>query len=142
MGAAEIFPEGGNVDILLIFFRLLSLQCKLMFTKRFTVSTPQRKCPWKHVLHSHLFWNLFQVELCTNLPQRCTFYHPLQILLNWRINVIIIVNYTQVSLKLIWIINNYVCGPLDSLCWLNKTRFWKLLCELFFTLDYQKCFFS
>jgi len=28
-----------------IFFRLLTLQCKRMFTKHFTVSTPQRKCP-------------------------------------------------------------------------------------------------
>jgi len=46
---------------------------------------------WKHALHSHLFWNLY-VELYTSLPQRCTFCRPLQLLLNWCINVVIIVN--------------------------------------------------
>ena len=39
-GSAEMFP-GGNVDILLIIFRLLTTQCKWTFTKRFTFSTPQ-----------------------------------------------------------------------------------------------------
>jgi len=46
--SAEIFPGGGrgaNVDILLILFRLLTMQRKWPFTKRFTLSTPQRKCP-------------------------------------------------------------------------------------------------
>ena len=33
--------------ILHIFFKLLTLQCKCTFTKRFTVSTLQRKCPMK-----------------------------------------------------------------------------------------------
>jgi len=43
--SAEIFPGGGKVDILLIIFRLLTMQCTWTFTKRFTLSTPQRKCP-------------------------------------------------------------------------------------------------
>jgi len=41
--SAEIFPGGGNLDILLIIFKLLTMQCKWTFTKRFTLSTPQRK---------------------------------------------------------------------------------------------------
>jgi len=41
---AEIFP-GGNVDILPIIFRFLTMQYKWMSIKRFTLSTPQRKCP-------------------------------------------------------------------------------------------------
>jgi len=55
-------------------------------------------------------------------------------LLNWRINVVIIVNSTQLSLKLSWIVNNCVWGPLFSLCWLNRTHFWNLLSELLVTL--------
>jgi len=35
----KFFQVGGNVNILLIFFRLLTLQCKWTFTKLFTVST-------------------------------------------------------------------------------------------------------
>jgi len=38
---AENFP-GGNIDILLIFFKLLTMQCKWTLTKDFTLSTPQR----------------------------------------------------------------------------------------------------
>jgi len=32
--SAEIFPEGGKVDILLIFFWLLTMQRKLTYTKK------------------------------------------------------------------------------------------------------------
>jgi len=42
---AEIFTRGGNLGILLILFRLLTMQCKLTFTKRFTFCSPQTKCP-------------------------------------------------------------------------------------------------
>jgi len=45
MSIRRNFPEGGNVDILLIVFRVLTLQCKLTFTKRFALSALQRKCP-------------------------------------------------------------------------------------------------
>jgi len=37
--------QGGEVDILHIFSRLLPMQCKLTLTKRFTLVKPQRKCP-------------------------------------------------------------------------------------------------
>jgi len=40
----KIFQEG-NVDILLIFVRLLTIQCKWTCTKCFYLSTLQRKCP-------------------------------------------------------------------------------------------------
>jgi len=42
--SAEIFP-GVKVGILLILFRLLTMQCKWTFTKHFILSIPQRKCP-------------------------------------------------------------------------------------------------
>jgi len=72
MGVRRNFPGCVcNVDILLIVFRLLTLQCKWMLTRCFTVLHHKENAPWKHVLHSHLFWNYFQVELYTNLPQRC-----------------------------------------------------------------------
>jgi len=43
MGVRRNFSRG--IEILLIFFRLLTMQCKWTFTKRFTPSTPQRKSP-------------------------------------------------------------------------------------------------
>ena len=58
--------------------------------------------PWKHALHLHLFWNLFQVQLHTNLPQRCTFCHLLQILLNWCISTqlsLMNLNYQWIRLR-------------------------------------------
>jgi len=136
MGIRRIFSRGWNVDILLIFFRLLTLQCKRMFTKRFTVSTPQRKCPMKARALFASVLQFFQVELYrpTNLPQGCTFCHPLQILLNWRI-------FTQLSLKRTWTINKYVCGSLISLYRLNRTHFWNLLSELFSTLRLSEMLF-
>ena len=98
--------------------------------------------PWKHALHSHLFLNLFPNVAVgyTKLPQRCTFCHLLQLLLNWRINAVIIVNSTQMSLKWSWTINNYVCGSLICLCWLNSTHFWNLSPNCFLHFGYQKCF--
>jgi len=45
MGVGRNFSRGGNVDILHIIFKLLTMQCKWTFTKRFTLSTPQRKWP-------------------------------------------------------------------------------------------------
>jgi len=39
---AEIFSGRGKVDLLLILFRLLTMQCKLAFTKGFILYTPQK----------------------------------------------------------------------------------------------------
>jgi len=36
--SSDIFPGGNNVEILLIFFRLLTMQRKCTFTKRFSLS--------------------------------------------------------------------------------------------------------
>jgi len=47
-----IFPGEGNVDILLILFRLLTMQCKRTFTKRFTLST-QKIAPFYGNSHKH-----------------------------------------------------------------------------------------
>jgi len=39
MGARRNFSRRGKVEILLIVLRLLMMQCKWTFTKRFTLST-------------------------------------------------------------------------------------------------------
>jgi len=40
--STEIFPEGGNIDILPIVLTLLMMQCKWMFTNHSTLSAPQK----------------------------------------------------------------------------------------------------
>jgi len=136
MGVRRNFSRGGNVDILLIFFKLLTLQCKWTFKKRFTVSTPRRKFPMQaRAPFASILKSLSSGAVgYTSLPQRCTFCHLIQLLLNWRINVVVIVNSTQMSLKWTWTINYYVFGSLISLCWLNRTHLWNRLPELFCTL--------
>jgi len=63
MDVRRNFPGACNVVILLIIFRLLTLQCQWMLTRRFTVLHHKENAPWKHVLYSHLFWIFFQMEL-------------------------------------------------------------------------------
>ena len=43
-GGPQKFMQGGKVNILLIIFRLLTMQCQWTFTKRFTLVASQRKC--------------------------------------------------------------------------------------------------
>jgi len=47
MGVHRNFSRGSNANILLVLFRLLTIQRRRMLTKRFTISTPQhhKKCP-------------------------------------------------------------------------------------------------
>ena len=45
MSVRRKFLGGGNVNIFIILFRLLKMQCTWTFTKCFTHSTPQRKWP-------------------------------------------------------------------------------------------------
>jgi len=45
-GHPQKFVPGGNVEILLICSRLLTMQCKWTFTKRFTHSTPLVCAGW------------------------------------------------------------------------------------------------
>jgi len=61
------FFQGGNVDILLILFKLLTMQCEWTFTKRFTLHTLQRKCL---VLRQQSQ----QSQKCTSLVQKCFFF--------------------------------------------------------------------
>jgi len=66
--------------------------------------------PWKHALHSHLFWNRFQVELYTSLPRRCTFCHLLQLAElahKCRYHCELHTNGSEMDLNYI---SNYVCG--------------------------------
>ena len=44
MGVRINFSRGSNLDILLILFRLLTMQCKCAFTKGFALSAPKRNC--------------------------------------------------------------------------------------------------
>jgi len=83
------------------FFWRPWLQCKWTLTKRFTVSRSQRKFPMKARAPFASILKSFSSGAVgyTGLPQKCTFCHLLQLLLNWRINVVTIVNSTQMSLK-------------------------------------------
>jgi len=44
MGVGRNFSRGATSAFCLSFFRFLTMQCKCMFTKRFALSYPQRKC--------------------------------------------------------------------------------------------------
>ena len=46
IGNLRKFSMGGNVNILLILFRLLTMQCKRTFTKRFTHSMQKEIDPF------------------------------------------------------------------------------------------------
>jgi len=143
MGIRRNFSRGGNVDILVIVFRLLTLQCKWTFKKRFPVSTPQRRFTMKARTPFASILEYFSSGAVgyTSLPQRCIFGHLLQLLLNWRINVVIIVNSTQMSLKWTWtIITNYVWSSLICLCWCSlHFGYQKCICNCSLHFGYQKC---
>ena len=68
-GRQQKFFLGGNVTILLSHFRLLTMQCKQTFTKRFTLSTPLVCAGWTSIL------NLLS-EMFSAL-QKCCFFHKL-----------------------------------------------------------------
>jgi len=46
MGVSRNFSRGGNVDKILTFFRLLAMQCKRTFTKRFALSAQKEIAPF------------------------------------------------------------------------------------------------
>ena len=135
MGVADIFP-GGATWTCCWSFSGWSLCNANGRSQNALLFLHHKKMPHESTCSTRIYFEIFFKWSCRRVWYEfmCTFYHPLQILWNWRINVVIIVNSIQVSLKWTWIINNYVCGSLISLCWWNKTRFWNLLSELFFTL--------
>ena len=45
MGVRKNFTSRGKLDVLLILFRLLMMQCNWTFKKRMILPAPQRKCP-------------------------------------------------------------------------------------------------
>jgi len=69
--SAEIFP-GGNFDILLILFRLLTMHCKWTFIKRCTFSTPQKMPPRPPML-----WQGNNHKKCSFLVAMVEHYHNL-----------------------------------------------------------------
>jgi len=100
-------------------FQVADIAMQTDVPKRFTVSTPQRKCPMKaRALFAPILKSFSSGAVAyrpTNLPQKCTFCHPLQILLNRRI-------FTQLSLK--WLelsINTFAVLSLVFTGWTELT---------------------
>jgi len=90
MGVRRIFPEGGNVKKLLILFRLLTMQSKWTFTKRFTLPTTLVGAGWTSILNvlSEMFSTFRLSEmifLFINYPHIYFFEHFLRISHNLRI---------------------------------------------------------
>jgi len=109
--STEIFAGGGTSTFRLSFFRLRMMQCKWTFTKRFILSSPQRKFPMKARAPLAFFWNVIQVELYSNLRKIVLFvilYSFCWIVVSS--NIIIIVNSRQLSLNWTWTVHNCVCG--------------------------------
>jgi len=94
----------------------------------------KENAPWKHALHSHLFWKLFQVQLYTNLPQRCTFCHPLQFCWIGAYSHKWVWNGPELS-KNTFAVVSLVCAGWTEL----TSEFFCPNCFLHFA--YQKCFF-
>jgi len=63
----KVFQGGATSTFRLSFFRLRTMQWKLTFTKRLTLSTPQRKFPMKARAPFAFFWNRIHVESYSNL---------------------------------------------------------------------------
>jgi len=59
------FSRGGNVEILLILLRLLTMQCKWTFIKRLTLSIPLVSAGWTSILNllSEMFYTLSLSEM-------------------------------------------------------------------------------
>jgi len=97
--------------------------------------------PRMHVLHSHLFWNLFQAACIRMCHKGVLSIYPLQLLLNWSIyskcryrcelhrsESEMDLNYQQLRLRLVCV------------CWTKLTSV--IFCKSFLHFGYRKCFFS
>ena len=98
--------------------------------------------PWKHALRSHIFEIAFRWSCIRVCEKVVLFCHPLQLLLNWgslSSNIIIIVNYRQLSLNWSWTTHNCVCDAHISLCELNLSS-QNLVWNVFYTLAIRNAF--
>jgi len=71
--APAVFFQGGNVDIFLILFRLLTMQCKWTFTKRFTPTSQKEIAPFysnSHNSHKIRFGGSKSQVYCDKLQNR------------------------------------------------------------------------
>ena len=66
MGVRRNISRGGSIDILLILFRLLTMQCKCTFTKRFTLSNPLVYTSWTSILN--LLSEMFSTLRLSSMP--------------------------------------------------------------------------
>jgi len=84
MSTRRNFSKGDNVAIFFTLFRVLTVQCKWMFTMHFTLFTTQRKCPmlwqqWKEMRfvgsHSQVYYdNCFHHRLSADFQNRALLF--------------------------------------------------------------------
>jgi len=90
MGVRRNFSRWGYYDHYAYPFQLAGLAMQMDVHKklsRFYYYTP-KKMPLTSTRSIRLFEILFKWGVYTSLPQGCTFCHPLQLLLNWHINIV------------------------------------------------------
>ena len=78
------FSKGDNAAIFFTLFRVLSMQCKWMFTNHFTLFTTQRKCPmlwqqWQKMpfvgSHSQVYYdNCFHHRISADIQNRALLF--------------------------------------------------------------------
>jgi len=143
MGVRRNFSRGGIVDISLILFQVANNVSKWTYTKRFTlVSTTQGKFTMKARAPFAFVWNCIQVELYSCLRKGRTFLSSFTTFAELGYlssDIIIFVNYRQLSLIWSWNIHNCVCGAHISLCSLNLTS-QNLVWNVFYTLAIRNAF--
>jgi len=116
----KFFQVGATSTFRLSFFRWRTIECKWTFTKRFTLSAPQRKFPVKTCAPFAFFEIVFRwscIRVCEKVVHSVILYSFFWIGVSS--NIIIIVNCRQLTLNWTWTIHNCVCGAHISLCGLN-----------------------
>jgi len=135
------FPGGGNLDISLILFLVANDAMQIGLRKTLsTFSTPERKFTKQARAPFALFeiiwrWNCFRV--CEKVVLFVILYSFCWIGVSS--NVIIIVNYRQLSRNWTWTTHNCVCGAHISLCGLNPAS-QNLVWNVFYTLAIRNAF--
>jgi len=93
-----------------------------------------KKIPHESTRSIRIYFEILFKWRCKRVCHKGVLFSTVAILLNWRINVVIIVNSMQLSMNWNRTINYYACGSLIGMCWLDGTHFSILLSGLFSTL--------
>jgi len=135
-----MFPgEGGNVDVSFIIFQVANDAIQMDLHKTLHRFSTTKKIPKESTRSVRIFWNRIQVELYSNL-WKATFWHPLQLSLNW--GIIQYHYYSQLQTaesEWTWSIHHRVCGAHISLWELNLT-FQNLGWNVFYALAIRNAF--